>query len=174
MQQESVFQKLFLPYLVYIGLFIGTGFLSGSIVHYPMNPARFTVIGIIGALIFTTSSTINEKYFNKQNFQKEGLFKIIIFSLILSLGIGMISGAVQHFDEEPLYASYLIPLGLLVSLVGYVLKNDIRFSAKKFAVLGSVTLAVLLVLGFSLRSLAHEIGPSHSHEEVASSEHDHD
>lgn len=174
MQSESVFQKLFLPYLVYIGLFIGTGFLSGSIVHYPMNPARFTVIGIIGALIFTTSSTVNEKYFNKQNFQKEGLLKIIIFSLILSLGIGMISGAVQHFDEEPLYASYLIPLGLLVSLIGYILKNDIRFSVKKFAVLGTVLLIALAVLGFSLRSLAHEIGPSHSHEEVVNMEHGHD
>ena len=174
MNQESTFQKLFLPYFVYIGLFIGTGFLSGSIVHYPMNPGRFTVIGILGALIFTTSSTVNEKYFNKQNFQKEGLLKIIVFSLILSLGIGMISGAVQHFDEEPLYASYLIPIGLLVSLVGYVLKNDVRFAPKKFALLGGVTVVLLAALGFSLHSLAHGMAPTHSHEEMVNDEHGHD
>lgn len=162
---ENVFRKLFLPYLVYIGLFIGTGFLSGSIVHFPMNPARFSMIGIIGAFIFTLSSTINEKYFNKANFEKEGVFKIIAFSLILSLGIGMISGAVQHFDEEPLYASYLIPSGLFISLLGYILKNDIRFSFKRFIVLGSVTVVVLAVLGFSLHSFAHEISSPHSHSE---------
>ncbi len=167
---ESVYRKLFLPYLVYIGLFIGTGFLSGSIVHFPMNPARFSIIGVIGAFIFALSSTINEKYFNKANFEKEGLLKIIAFSLILSLGVGMVSGAVQHFDEEPLYASYLIPTGIMISLIGYILKNDIRFTFKKFAALGSATLITLLVLGFTLQSIVREQTP-HSHDEVAINSH---
>jgi drug/metabolite transporter (DMT)-like permease len=152
---ETTFQKLFLPYLIYIGLFIGTGFLSGSIVHFPMNPARFSIIGVIGALIFTVCSTLNEKLYNKENYQKEGMVKIIIFSLILSLGIGMISGAIQHFDEEPLYASYLIPLGIFVSLLGYVLKNTIRFPLKKSLAMIGITIATLTLLGFSLHTFAH-------------------
>lgn len=168
MSQESVIHKILLPYLVYIGLFIGTGFLSGSIVHFPMNPMRFSIIGLIGAFIFTLSSTINEKHFNRANFEKEGVLKIIIFSLILSLGIGMTSGAVQHFDEEPLYASYLIPSGLFISLVGYVLKNDLRLCFKKSLIMGSATVLVLGLLGFSLRSFAHTMEPTHSHaQEIA-------
>lgn len=38
-------------YVVYMGLFIGTGFLSGAIVHLPLNPVRFAIIGLIGAAI---------------------------------------------------------------------------------------------------------------------------
>ncbi len=169
---ESVFRKILLPYLVYIGLFVGTGFLSGSIVHFPLNPTRFGIIGLVGAFIFTLSSTVNEKYFNKANFEKEGVLKIIVFSLILSLGIGMTSGAIQHFDEVPLYASYLIPSGLFISLVGYILKNDLHLGFKKTLMLGSITIIILAILGLSLHSFAHEVSDPHSHYEEAAAHQD--
>lgn len=154
MNHQTILHKIIAPYLVYIGLFIGTGFLSGSIVHYPLNHVRFGSIGALGAIIFSAASTINEAYFNKRNFKEEGVIKIIIFSLILSIGIGMVSGGVQHFDEEALYASYLIPIGIFVSLVGYMLKNNLDLGLRKLTLITAIAIVILLPLGFGLRSYA--------------------
>lgn len=171
MNHETILHKILAPYLVYIGLFIGTGFLSGSIVHYPLNHIRFGSIGALGAIIFATASTINEAHFNKRNFKEEGVIKIIIFSLILSIGIGMVSGGVQHFDEEALYASYLIPLGIFVSLVGYMLKNNLDLGFKKITLIAGIALAILVPLGFGLHAYAITI-PAETHAHSEDSHHD--
>lgn len=163
MNQETIFYKVLAPYLVYIGLFIGTGFLSGSIVHFPLNHTRFSIIGALGAFIFVTASTINEAYFNKRNFKEEGIVKIMVFSLVLSIGIGMISGGVQHFDEEALYASYLIPLGILVSLIGYMLKNNLNLGIKKLGLIVGILIILLLPIGFGLHIYAISSARSSTH-----------
>lgn len=169
MNQESISYKVVLPYLVYIGLFIGAGFLSGAIVHFPMNPFRFSVIGIIGAIIFVAASTVNEVYFNKRNFKEEGIVKIMLFSVILSVGIGMVSGGVQHFDEEALYASLLIPFGILVSFVGYLLKNNPNLGIKKLGLTigGLLVIVVPLGLGLHVYAVSSHSAVPHSHSEEA-------
>ena len=43
-----------------MALFIGTGFVSGSIVHYPISPIRSLVIGVFGAILFAVASTVSE------------------------------------------------------------------------------------------------------------------
>jgi hypothetical protein len=169
MNQESISYKALVPYLVYVGLFIGAGFLSGALVHFPMNPIRFGSIGVIGAILFVIASTVNEIYFNKRNFREEGIVKIMLYSLILSVGIGMVSGGVQHFDEEARYASYLIPSGILISFVGYMLKNNIRLGLKKTGLTlgGLVIIAGLIGVGLhGYASLKHESTP-HTHAEGA-------
>lgn len=62
----------------------------------------------------------------KREATHQEIVKLIIFSILLAVGVGMISGGVQHFDEVPVYASRLIPLGILLSLVGFVFKNGIN------------------------------------------------
>lgn len=167
MNQESMSYKVLLPYLVYVGLFIGAGFLSGAVVHFPMNHVRFGIIGAIGASIFVAASTMNEIYFNKKNLREEGVVKIMISSLILSVGIGMVSGGVQHFDEVAHYASLLIPLGIFVSFVGYVIKNNLRFGLKKLSLTAAGLLIIMAILGIGLHSYADAFhdSPNHSHGE---------
>lgn len=141
-------------YAVYMGLFIGTGFLSGAIVHFPMDPVRFSVIGFIGAAIFVASSTINEIAMQGKEVSVREILKLIAFSIVLALGVGMISGGVQHFDEVPEYASILIPLGVVLSLIGYVLKHGIDLHKVQTFKLGFATVAVVAILGATLNIYA--------------------
>lgn len=144
-------------YVVYMGLFIGTGFLSGAIVHLPLNPVRFAIIGLIGALIFVASSTLNELKILKREASNDEIVKLIIFSILLALGVGMISGGVQHFDEVPMYASQLIPAGVLLSLVGFVLKNGINLHRTQTVKLTIAAVAFVAVLGTSLNVYAQSL-----------------
>lgn len=144
-----------LPYIVYIMLFIGTGFLSGAVVHFPINPSFFLVIGLIGVIIFTVASTVQEAVYNKKNLKEEGIIPFIIFSVILSIGIGMISGGVQHFEEYPLYASSLIPTGIAISFITFVLKNNLKLNMKQALFSLLVGGIVLVPMWFLLNAFAH-------------------
>lgn len=144
-------------YAVYMGLFIGTGFLSGSIVHFPMDPLRFSIIGLVGITIFVVSSTVNEIIMQGRQATSKELVKLISFSILLALGVGMISGGVQHFDEVPVYASQLIPLGVVLSLAGYVLKNGIDLHKHQTVKLAAVTVAFVALLGTGLGTYANSL-----------------
>ena len=144
-------------YAVYMGLFIGTGFLSGSIVHFPMDPLRYSIIGLVGITIFVVSSTINEIIMQGRQATSKELVKLISFSILLALGVGMISGGVQHFDEVPVYASQLIPLGVILSLAGYILKNGIDLHKHQTLKLGAATIVFVALLGTGLGSYADSL-----------------
>ena len=144
-------------YAVYMGLFIGTGFLSGSIVHFPMDPLRYSIIGLVGITIFVVSSTINEIIMQGRQATSKELVKLISFSILLALGVGMISGGVQHFDEVPVYASQLIPLGVILSLAGYILKNGIDLHKHQTLKLGAATIVFVALLGTGLGTYADSL-----------------
>jgi uncharacterized protein (DUF305 family) len=130
-----------LPYFVYLMYFLGVGFLGGAIVHFPVNPNLYGIIGLVGAIIFTVASTLNEWLTNKRHVLQEGVIKIILYSLVLSIGLGMISGGIQHFVDFPVYASYLIPGGFIISLIGYVLNKEIKLDmTHKLLLIGKISL----------------------------------
>ena len=151
------------PYLAYVGFFLGIGLVSGSVVHFPGNPVRYAIIGSIGVILFVISSLMDEIVIKKRNLKENAIFRVILFSVVLSMGIGMISGAIQHFTDTPKYAAILIPVGIIVSLFGFLLKNQIRLTK---AILGWSALCLLIVcipLGITLNVLAEDITTPHAH-----------
>lgn len=148
-----------LPYSIYLMLFLGVGFLSGAIVHYPVNPKLYGTIGAIGAIIFTFASTLNEWTVNKRHVLQEGVAKIIFYSVVLSIGLGMISGGIQHFVDFPVYASYLVPLGFVVSLVGYVLSKEITLDTQHKLILIAKLALISVPLFFVLNYFAKNMTP---------------
>jgi len=160
-------QPVFFPYFVYLMFFLGIGMLSGSIVHMPLNPARYSIIMSIGLIVFVAASYLNEVKIERKNMTPWETIKFLFFSLTLSIGIGMISGGIQHFDEEPLYASYLIPSGLLLSFISYVLKNQITMHWKRFAAAVAVVMVLATGIGTGLNQLAHSpaFATEHGHGE---------
>ncbi|MCU7820644.1 hypothetical protein [Kitasatospora sp. DSM 101779] len=129
-------------YLGYIGYFVGTGLLSGAIVHHPLDPARYTLIGAAGAALFLTAAIAAEK---RQPGRLTALRIVAVLgtSFGLSFGIGMLSGGMQHFEDFPDRAAVLIPAGLLLSFVAFTLKEARRPLRRIFGPLG----AAVLVLG---------------------------
>lgn len=102
----------------------------------------------------------------KRSLKENAILRVILFSVVLSMGIGMISGAIQHFTDTPKYAVFLIPTGIIVSLFGFLLKNQIRLTK---AILGWSAVCLLIVcipLCFVLNALAEDISTPHSHTSI--------
>lgn len=102
---------------------------------------------------------------------------MVAASLALSFGIGMLSGGLQHFEDFPERAAMLIPFGLALSFVSYVLRHRPdrwRSILGPAGILVAVTAAVAFV---GLKGIAQEMaaqpggdGHGHSHGEEPAAE----
>ena len=138
-----MWRAVFFPYVNYVLLFLGMGLISGAIVHMPMDPLKYTLIMLVGAAMFGFASFINDLR-GQTDMSLGAVIRSLAFSLLLSLGIGMISGGIQHFSDNPPYSAVLIPLGFGLSLFSFILKNSIRLSVKR--VYAVIALFIVLVL----------------------------
>lgn len=163
------------PYIVYVMFFLGMGLTSGAIVHMPMDPPKYTVVLLIGMAIFVVASLLNETIIDKKNLSISSTIRLVLFSLLLSVGIGMISGGIQHFEDVLDYAGYLIPGGILLSFISFLLKNNIKLGFKKATPLFTILLAIIISLGFTLKNVAATMptGDGHGHSNSAE-EHEHE
>lgn len=139
-QNNTLWKSVFFPYVSYVSLFLGMGLISGAIVHMPLDPARYSLIMGAGVVLFGFASFVNDM--SKQTELTTGaIVRSLVFSLLISVGIGMMSGGVQHFSDNPTYSAMLIPSGFGLSLFSFVLKNNTRLSVKRFY-------AVVLIFAF--------------------------
>jgi uncharacterized protein (DUF305 family) len=153
--------KTILNYLSYLSLFIGTGFISGAIVHSGKfsDIPKYIAIGVLGVFLFAIGSLTQEILSGKHFMNKLVAAKFFLFSLFLSIGIGMISGGFQHFTDFPAYSSFLIPLGFVLSWLAFLLKNNSGFNSKILATtVGILVLCLPLYFGFNAyaNSLANQ------------------
>ncbi|MGW4648445.1 hypothetical protein [Kitasatospora sp. NPDC004289] len=152
-------------YLGYVGYFVGAGLISGAVVHHPLDPARYTVIGLAGAAVFLCAAVLAEVQ-GPGRTSPGRLVLVLGSSLALSFGIGMLSGGLQHFEDFPARAAVLIPLGLLLSFLAYTAKEAERPARRILGLPGLAVLVVALVAYAGLRQVAAGLDvPSggHSH-----------
>jgi len=156
-------KKLVYKYLVYIIYFLGIGMTSSGIVLMPFNAVRYSIILSIGLSLFIAGSVFNEVVIDKHRLSAFESIKLIVFSLTLAIGIGMISGGISHFKESPTYVSYLIPLGIVVSFISFMVKNNFKLGNKeKFIVIAGVICFAVLVyaaLTFMAGNIVMEMTP---------------
>ncbi|URZ08471.1 hypothetical protein [Clostridium felsineum] len=124
-------KQVIYKYLVYIIYFLGIGMTSSGIVLMPFNIIRYSIILSIGLGLFLIGSVFNEVVINKQHLSLLETIKLIILSLTLAMGIGMISGGIAHFKESPRYVMYLIPLGIVISFISFTFKNKFELTKKE-------------------------------------------
>lgn len=169
MQNQKSTKSILSSYFSYLILFVGSAFISGAIVHSGnvAEVAKYAVIGVAGVSLFIAGSFIQEFILNKENLKEEGIVKFFFFSLLLSIGIGMISGGTQHYSDFPTYSSYLIPLGLVLSLIAYLLKNNYYITSKLWATIVGVFLLISLPLHFGLITLANNLNAQSALEKAA-------
>ncbi|URZ14527.1 hypothetical protein [Clostridium felsineum] len=124
-------KQVIYKYLVYIIYFLGIGMTSSGIVLMPFNIIRYSIILSIGLGLFLIGSVFNEVVINKQHLSLVETIKLVILSLTLAMGIGMISGGIVHFKESPRYVMYLIPLGIVISFISFTFKNKFELTKKE-------------------------------------------
>ncbi|MFI8106140.1 hypothetical protein [Streptomyces sp. NPDC086023] len=154
-------------YLGYVGYFVGAGLISGAVVHHPLDPARYTRVGLYGAAVFLAATLLNEFVLTRERPGPARLLTVIGASLTLSFGIGMLSGGLQHFDDFPARGAVLVPAGLVVSFVAFVVKDPETPVRRVFGLVGLAVLATAAVAFLGLREVAASMetgtGGGHSH-----------
>jgi hypothetical protein len=164
---SGVWKTIVVPFAAYLFLFVGMGLVAGSVVHFGETEQipRFLSIGFVGMVLFVIGSYLQESLLNTSNLQREGILKYVLYSLFLAIGIGMMSGGTQHFLDFPLYASYLLPVGFVLALVAYVLRNNLSLSFKGWSVLiaGALGIAIPAFLGLNVYAQSLPVGSGHQH-----------
>ena len=138
----------------YVALFVGAGLISGSVVHFPLAPARYAAIGAAGAALFAVASVLSDR----EGRSAAGLVRLALASLVLALGIGMISGSIQHFQDIPDRAARLIPLGLALSVGAFIVRNELWPTKDDLAAVALWTVTLVVGLSMGLGQLASTVG----------------
>ncbi|WP_338673952.1 hypothetical protein V1460_13415 [Streptomyces sp. SCSIO 30461] len=160
--------SLLARYVGYVGYFVGAGLISGAVVHHPLDPARYTRIAACGVLVFLAATVLNEFFLARD---KPGLSRMLLVigaSLLLSFGIGMLSGGLQHFEDFPARGAVLVPLGITVSFIAYAAKDAQTSWRRIFSPVGLAVLLTALISFAGLRYVAAGMdepaeGGGHSH-----------
>ena len=147
-------KKVIYNYVVYIIYFLGIGMTSSGIVLMPFNAMRYSIILSIGLALFIAGSVFNEIVIDKHKLSAYESMKLIITSLTLAIGIGMISGGISHFKESPMYVSYLIPLGIAISFISFTIKNNFKLSRREKIIVFSSVIVFAVVIHVVLSSAA--------------------
>ena len=173
---KKLFTTITLPWFVYVMYFLGVGFISGSIVHFPINPHFYSIIAGIGVVIFLFGAVMEKKLKEKETGSSQSSLSswvfLIVSSLILSIGIGMLSGGIQHFTDVAEEAKIFIPLGLALSIIGFVLKSKSAISSREWKFVAIKVIALVIPIYFVTSYLAHSVQahadlPSDHHAEEA-------
>ncbi|MET9375515.1 hypothetical protein ACFYV5_04190 [Streptomyces sp. NPDC003035] len=170
-RSDSRREGAFLPwrYLGYVGYYVGAGLISGAVVHHPMAPARYSMIAASGVLVFLLATVLNDIVLAFERQPLSRIVRVLGTSTMLSFGLGMLSGGMQHFADLPERCAVLIPLGIVLSFVAFFLKEAKRPWRRIFGLMGLAILVVTALTFLGLRHLAPTMaqsGGGHSHSDV--------
>jgi len=176
--------NVFKPYFSYLLMFLGMGLISGSIVHAAQADMRqyALVLMAIGAVLFALGSYLNEVLF-KTGILGDSVLKYVSVSLLLALGIGMVSGAAQHFYDTPVFASYIAPIGIFVSSLAFAIRQGYVLHRRNWVFMILLGVVFATVFHLALRSYAsslpvgvghHGVAAASMHGDVHDDGHDHD
>lgn len=147
------------PYVLYVALYLGVALTGGSVVHLPLDPSRYLLIGAVGVLVFIVASVADARRRHASGLEGPGggLGRYVGWSVLLSLGLGMLSGGIQHFLDFPHYAAALLPLGVILSLSAYLARERTAPQGTALWQLAGGALAFALLLYLGLDHLAHDL-----------------
>ncbi len=151
----------------YIGAmlyFMGAALIAGGVVHYPIDPPQYTVITIIGALVFALGTVFNEFVLAPERPTLRRAVWAVTISLFLSFGVGLTGGGIQHFDQFPERCAIMTPIGLAMSYVAFVLKDKEGSWRNLVGVFAAGVAAFTVAVWLGMSALAANIEPAgHDH-----------
>jgi hypothetical protein len=154
---KSFLSRFPLSWACYLAYFVGVSFQSGGIVHYSLDPSRYGKLIAIGAVIFVIGA-ISSDLISKESRLREtgpvGFITFIASSLVLSIGVGMIGGSVQHFSDIPGRAPIYVGLGIVLSALGYHGRFQPHHTKKEFVGAMIIVSSLAIPAVVALRSYA--------------------
>jgi peptidoglycan/LPS O-acetylase OafA/YrhL len=142
-------------FLIYIGKYLGVALIAGSVVHIgTLQNAffRYIFLAIIGLFLMMLCSILEAKQ-NKQEIN----FRFLSVLVGLSFATGFLSGGVQHYLDNPVYAGYLLSIGFFVAYVTYFWSHNVQPKKKNVLIVFTLSLLFLLFSNFILVDLADDL-----------------
>lgn len=154
-------------YARYVGAmlyFVGAALIAGAVVHYPIDPPVYTVICVVGALVFLLGTVVNEFVFAAQRPALGRAISLVTFSLLLSFGVGLLGGGIQHFEQFPERSAAMTPVGLLMSFAAFVAKDSEGRWRNVLSIFGAGVVLAAGATWLGMSTLADSMATSdHSH-----------
>ncbi len=103
---------MFKKYLSTILWYIGVGFISGAVSHGFFTWTRSLLMAGLWIILFVIHQYLDDN-------QKKDYKEIIVYGLLFSLAVGMVSWGLQHFLDSPTRSIWIIPVWFVLSYVIY-------------------------------------------------------
>lgn len=144
-------------HLISLLSYLWVGFIGWSISHGFFSWTRSVIMAIIGFALFLLGELLNKD-------DSKSRTHVIIFWLLYSLSIGMISGWFQHFLDSPSRSLWIVPIGFLISRLVFGAKNQRQNFNWKSVILGIITTVWLYgILWSAIRYLPSSVYSSLAH-----------
>ncbi len=154
-------------YSRYVGAmlyFMGAALIAGAVVHYPIDPLQYSVICVVGALVFLLGTFVNEFVLATERPDARQALGLVAFSLLLSFGVGMVGGGIQHFTQFPERSAVMTPIGLVMSFAAFIAKDADGRWRHAFSLFGAGVVAVAALTWLGMSALGDTLDPAeHSH-----------
>ena len=137
-------------FIIHILSYLGVALIGGSIVHVGTlggDSIRYIALGSIGIMLMVVGSVL-EAQINKDPIN----IKYLGIITALAISTGLLSGGIQHFLDNPIYAGYLLAIGLVVSYTSFAGKYHTQVTAKGIIVVAVLALSII----FASNTLIHE------------------
>ena len=153
-------QSIEKTYTSHLLRYVGVGLISGSIVHMGTLGGAYTkyIILIIMGVVAFIAGTLLEKRDSEKS-----LTAFISISVIMSIGVGMVSGGTQHYLDGPTYAAFLIPIGVMIGYFAFLFRDyKSEITAKRILAMLFIAIGLIAVLYF----IAQEIPVEEDHHSI--------
>jgi hypothetical protein len=130
-------------YIIYLVKYLGVALIAGSVVHVGTlhgGTIRYIVLGVIGLFLMMLGNIIEAKH-NGEKINAKYLFVITG----LSLATGFLSGGIQHYFDNPVYAGYLLAIGLIFSYIIFFIKDKIKVLTRNVLIVALVSVFILII-----------------------------
>jgi hypothetical protein len=134
-------------FIIYLVKYLGVALIAASVVHVGTlsnGTIRYLILGIIGLFLMLLGNILEAK-----NIGEKINLRYLLVITGLSFGTGFFSGGIQHYLDNPTYASILLSFGLFLSYITFFWKESFVINLKNL-----VTVFIFSVLIFVLSNLA--------------------
>lgn len=148
--------RLIWLYIANLFFFLGVWLFSGSLVHITRDPKLYGTIWVVGLLLFLIWSYIKlQVEYKGQNLSLITILRVMVASCAFALGVGVVSGGIQHFWEVWTLWPWYIALWLPLSLLAFWPKEQLMLSRKQRKMLIVTAIGLWCLLYFLSRNVLH-------------------
>jgi hypothetical protein len=148
---------LAIQYLSVVALFVSVGLVAAAVRHFSTEPKLYLAIGASGTVLFAAAATLMGPRAYRANIRAIASFAGA--SLLLGLGLGLLVGGVLHFSAFPYTAAVLVPAGIVVSIIGYVLRDGRELLGRSLLSPAITVIGIAVWVGLGLGVAAKRLEP---------------